>query len=104
MRKRGFDEHQLSSGTDSVVPMRLRWVIVPSLTPQIHRFTGGSPSLLVPPCEYDKGMSNPDNNFMDNPDLELAAESFDTDAMNLSGGLDIPAVIGEAEASDDLAE
>ncbi len=35
---------------------------------------------------------------------ELAAESFDADEAELSGGTDVAALVGEAEAAEELAE
>lgn len=46
-----------------------------------------------------------DDNFnKDNPQLELAAESFDTDAAIMTGGSDLEAVLGAQDEADALAE
>ena len=40
----------------------------------------------------------------DSPQIDLAAESFDTDAATLSMGDDVDAVIAEDDAAEDLAD
>lgn len=35
---------------------------------------------------------------------ELAAESFDADEVELTGGEDVAALVGEADAAEELAE
>ena len=39
---------------------------------------------------------------MDNPELKLAAESFDTDSVTLTDGADLRADVGAPAGSDDL--
>ncbi len=49
-------------------------------------------------------MNDKDEPLVDDPQIDLAAESFDTDTANFTMGEDAEAVIGEADATEDLVE